>query len=123
MDNIIINSDLTKKIFSFLKSANSLKFLDPNIFETIDKYKENNGIDFNKYYLEYISGLPKLDFKTAVKISREVYKMYGKEQEFNEILKKLINNHCIGRGSLNPEDNNCITVDFEINRGYYIVII
>ena len=39
MDNSIINVDLLKKILSFLKKNNSLKHLDPNIFENIDRYK------------------------------------------------------------------------------------
>ena len=127
MTNIIINSDLTKKIFSFLETSNSLKFLDPSIFETIDKYKENNDIDFNNYYLEYISGLPKLDFKTVVKISREIYKNYDKEQDFDNILEKLVSNYCIGNGSLNPNDDNCITKAHEsrvlLSGTYYDVVL
>ena len=35
MDKSIININLLKKIASFLKKTNSLKYLDPNIFETI----------------------------------------------------------------------------------------
>ena len=127
MTNIIINSDLTKKIFSFLEIANSLKFLDSSIFETIDKYKENNDIDFNNYYLEYISGLPKLDFKTVVKISREIYKVYDKEQDFDNILEKLVSNYCISNGSLNPNDDNCITKAHEsrvlLSGTYYDVVL
>ena len=60
---------------SFLKKSNSLNYLDPNIFATIDGYRENSDIDFNDYYLEYIGSLPKLDFETAIKMSREVYQM------------------------------------------------
>lgn len=109
MDNIIINIDLLKKINSFLKKNNSLKYLDPNIFEIIDKYKEINNISFNDYFLEYIKNLPRLDFENVVKISREVYQLYGKEKEFDKILEKLINSYSIDTGSLNKEDDNCIT--------------
>lgn len=79
MDNSIINVDLLKKILSFLKKNNSLRYLDPNIFERIDRNKEFNDIPFTDYYLEYIKNLPRLDFETTVKISREVYQQYGKE--------------------------------------------
>lgn len=109
MDKSIINIDLLKKIASFLKKANSLKYLDPNIFETIDGNKEINDMSFNDYYLEYIRNLPKLDFESVVKISREVYQLYGKEQEFDRILERLINNYSIDTGSLNKDDDNCIT--------------
>ncbi len=111
----MIKTDLIKKISSFLKKANSLKFINPCLFETIDKYKEINNIDFNNYYLEYIAGLPKLDFETAVKISREVYKLYGKEQDFDRILERLVGNYSINIGSLNPSDENCITKATESN--------
>ena len=127
MDNIIINSNLTKKIFSFLKRVKSLTFLDLNIFEAIDKYKEINDIDFNNYYLEYVSNLPELDFESAVKISREVYKMYSKEQEFDEILKKLVDSNCISSGSLNPDEDNCIAKAHEsrilLSGTYYDVVL
>lgn len=79
MDNSIINVDLLKKILSFLKKNNSLRYLDPNIFERIDRNKEFNDIPFTDYYLEYIKNLPRLDFETTVKISREVYQQYGKD--------------------------------------------
>lgn len=109
MDKSIININLLKKIASFLKKTNSLKYLVPNIFETIDGNKEINDISFNDYYLEYISNLPKLDYESVVKISREVYQQYGKEQEFDRILERLINNYSIDTGSLNKDDDNCIT--------------
>lgn len=109
MDNSIINIDLLKKINSFLKKADSLRYLDPNIFETIDGYKEINDISFTDYYLEYIKNLPKLDFENAVKISREVYQLYGKEKDFDRILERLISNYSIDNGSLNKDDDNCIT--------------
>ncbi len=126
MANNIINFDLIKKINSFLKKVKSLKFIDPNLFETIDGYKDINGIDFNYYFLEYIAGLPKLDFETVIKISREVYKQYGKEHEFDKILERLISSHSIDNGSLNPDDDNCITKAAEskilLSGTYYDVI-
>ena len=85
MDNSIINVDLLKKILAFMKKTNSLKHLDPNIFETIDSHKEINDMPFTDYYLEYIKNLPSLDSENVVKISREVYQQYGKENDFNRI--------------------------------------
>ena len=108
MNKSIINVNLLKKINSFLKNTNSLKYLDPNIFENIDKYKEIIDISFNDYFLEYIKKLPKLDFENAVKISREVYQSYGKENEFDKIFKKLMSDYSINNGSLNKGDANCI---------------
>ena len=109
MDNSIINVGLLKQIHSFLKDCDSLKYLDPNIFENIDKSKENNNVSFVEYYLEYINSLPKLDFESVVKISREVYQLYGKEKEFDRILEKLKNSYSIDKGTLNKDDDNCIT--------------
>lgn len=109
MDNSIINVDLLKKILSFLKKNNSLRYLDPNIFERIDRNKEFNDIPFTDYYLEYIKNLPRLDFETTVKISREVYQQYGKENDFDRILEGLRSNCGIDIGSLNKDDDNCIT--------------
>lgn len=109
MNNMIINIGIIRKISSFLKKANSLRYLDPNIFEIIDKYKEINNISFNDYYLEYINNLPRLDFENVVKISREVYQLYGKEKEFDRILEKLIGNNSIITGSLNKDDDTCLT--------------
>lgn len=109
MDKSIININLLKKIASFLKKTNSLKYLVPNIFETIDGNKEINDISFNDYYLEYISNLPKLDYESVVKISREVYQQYGKEKEFDSILERLVSNYSIDIGSLDKDDNICIT--------------
>ena len=43
MDNSIINVGLLKQIHSFLKDCDSLRYLDPNIFENIDKSKGNYG--------------------------------------------------------------------------------
>lgn len=63
MDNSIINVDLLKKILSFLKKNNSLKHLDPSIFERIDGNKEFSDIPFTDYYLDYIKNLPRLDFE------------------------------------------------------------
>lgn len=127
MNNIVINKHLIKKIISFLKNADSIKHLDPNIFENIDRYKEIYDIDFNDYYLEYIKNLPKLDFESAVKISREVYQAHGKEKEFDSILERLINNHSIHMGSLNKNDDNCITKASEsrvlLSGTYYDVVL
>lgn len=105
----MINISIIKKVRLFLSQANSLKYLDPNIFEKIDRLKEIVEINFNEYFLEYISTLPKLDFENVVKISRKVYQVYGKENEFDTILEKLVSNHNIDNGSLNKEDENCIT--------------
>ena len=102
-------TELLKKIITFLKDTNSLKYLDPNIFEMIDNHKETIDLDYEDYFLKYVSNLPKLDFENVVKISREVYQIYGKEKEFDAILERLLNNYCINPGSLNKEDNNCIT--------------
>ena len=127
MNNIIINRNLIKKISSFLKKANSLKYLNPNIFETIDGYKEIDYMSFNDYYLDYIANLPRLDFENAAKISREVYQLYGKEKEFDRILEKLINNYNIDTGSLNKDDDNCITKASEsrvlLSGTYYDVVL
>ena len=127
MNNIVINKNLIKKIISFLKKNNSLKYLDPNIFETIDKYKEIQNIDFNDYYLEYIKNLPKLDFERAVRMSREVYQSFGKEKEFDRILERLISNHSIDMGTLNKNDDNCITKAHEsrvlLSGTYYDVVL
>ena len=124
---MIINKELIKKIISFLKKANSLKYLDSNIFEIIDEYKEIHDINFNDYYLEYIKNLPELDFKNVVKISREVYQSYGKEKEFDMILEKLISNYNIEMGSLNEIDDNCITKASEnrvlLSGTYYDVVL
>ena len=84
MDNSIINVDLLKKILAFMKKTNSLKYLDPNIFETIDEHKEINEIPFTDYYLDYIKNLPRLDLENVVKISREVYQQYGREKDFGQ---------------------------------------
>ena len=127
MSNAVINRNLLMKVISFLKKSNSLKYLDSNIFATIDGYRENSDIDFNDYFLEYISNLPKLDFETAVRIAREVYQMYGKENEFDIILNQLIANHSIDYGSLNKEDDNCLTKASEsrilLSGTYYDVIL
>ncbi len=127
MNNIIINTDLLKKILSFLKRNNSLKHLDPNIFENIDSNKEISDMSFTDYYLEYIKSLPKLDFETAVKISREVYQKYGKENDFDRILDGLKNNYSIDMGSLNKDDDNCIIKASEskvlLSGTYYDVVL
>lgn len=109
MDNSIINVGLLKQIHSFLKDCDSLRYLDPNIFDNIDKSKGNNNVSFVEYYLEYINSLPKLDFESVVKISREVYQLYGKEKEFDRILENLKSSYSIDKGTLNKDDDNCIT--------------
>ncbi len=127
MNNTIINTDLLKKILSFLKKNNSLKHLDPNIFENIDGNKEISDIPFTDYYLEYIKKLPRLDFETVVKISREVYQQYGKENDFDRILEGLRSNYGIDTGSLNKDDDNCITKASEsrvlLSGTYYDVVL
>ncbi len=127
MSNSIINISLLKQIRSFLKECDSLKYLNPNIFENIDKSKENNNMSFTDYYLDYINSLPKLEFTNVVKISREVYQLYGKEKEFDEILEKLKNSYSIDKGSLNKDDDNCITKASEnrvlLSKTYYDVVL
>ncbi|MBR3161564.1 MAG: hypothetical protein IKF19_02385 [Bacilli bacterium] len=108
MNKVTIKKNLIKKINDFLKKSKSLKYLDPSIFENIDKYKKIKDIDFNNYYLECIKKIPKLDTNSAIKISREVYKLYGKEKDFDRILKQLIDDHNIFPGSFNESDFNCI---------------
>lgn len=108
MSNAIINTDLLKKVMQFLKENRSLNYLDPDIFKNIDEHKEIIDVSFNDYYLEYIKKLPKLDFETAVRISREVYQQYGMENEFDRIFEWLRNNYGIDNGSLNKDDDNCI---------------
>lgn len=103
-----MNEQLLEKINIFLENSSSLNFLDPNIFDMINEHKEFNEISFDDYYLEYISSLPKLDFESAVKISREVYQMYGKENEFDSVLKRLMTGYYIDMGSLDKNDNNCV---------------
>lgn|SRR5574344_893 len=127
MNNTTINKNLIIKIISFFRKAKSLYYLDTNIFKNIDAYKEANDVNFNDYYLEYISSLPKLDFETAIKISREVYQSYGKENEFDEVLNKLVSNCYIFNGSLNKDDDNCIIKASEskilLSGTYYDVIL
>ena len=127
MNRIMANIDLIKKIKDFLKTSKSLNYLDPYIFEMVDKYKEFNGVDINDYYFEYINNLPKLGFENVVKISREVYQLYGKENEFDEMLKHLMMNHGIHIGSLNKNDSNYISKANEdrvlLTGTYYDVIL
>ncbi len=127
MANPRISIDLMKKINLFIKKSSSLKYLDPNIFEIIDENKEISEMDYSDYYIEFIEGLPELDFESAVKIAREVYQLYGKEEEFDRILEKMISNYSINNGSLNKEDDNCITKATEsrvlLSGTYYDVIL
>lgn len=103
-----MNEQLLEKINIFLKNLSSLNYLDPNIFDMINEHKRINEIPFDDYYLEYISSLPKLDFESAAKISREVFQMYGKENEFDNILERLKTGYYIDMGNLDKNDNNCV---------------
>lgn len=127
MNHTIINTDLLKKILSFLKKNKSLKYLDPNIFENIDKNKEISDISFDDYFLEYIKNVPRLDFETVVKISREVYQQYGKENDFDKILERLRRNYGIDTGSFHRDDDNCIAKASEnrvlLSGTYYDVVL
>lgn len=82
---------------------------------------------FTDYYLEYIKSLPRLDFENVVKISREVYQQYGKENDFDRILDGLRSNYVIDTGSLNKDDDNCITKASEsrvlLSGTYYDVVL
>lgn len=122
-----ININLVKKICYFLITDRSVKFLDPNIFETIDKSIESEDINYFDYFLQSIEALPKLDYNNVVKISREVFQLFGKEKEFDEILVKLESNHCIENGSLKKDDDNCITKATEssilLSGTYYDVVL
>lgn len=103
-----MNEQVLEKINLFFEKSSSLNFLDPNIFDMINEHKEVNEIPFGDYYLEYISSLPKLDFDNTVKISREIFQMYGKETEFDSILERLKTGYYIDMGSLDKNDNNCV---------------
>lgn len=103
-----MNEQVLEKINLFFEKSSSLNFLDPNIFDMINEHKEVNEIPFGDYYLEYISSLPKLDFDNTVKISREIFQMYGKETEFDNILERLKTGYYIDMGSLDKNDNNCV---------------
>lgn len=119
--------NIKEKIKLFLPKCGSLRKLDPNIFDNIDKYKEIDDLSYCDYYLEYIKSLPKLDKETAIRIAREVYQLFGREIDFDEILKYLNENNCINFGSLNKDDENCITKATESNvlltGTYYDVIL
>lgn len=121
-----MNEQLLEKINIFLKNSSSLNYLDPNIFDMINEYKRINEIPFDDYYLEYISSLPKLDFESAAKISREVFQMYGKENEFDNILERLKTGYYIDMGNLDKNDNNCVLKATEsrilLSGTYYDVI-
>ena len=109
MNRILFNKNLINKIRSFLKQSRDLKYIDPNIFGTIDDTKENSGINFNDYFLDYVKDLPELDFDSVVKISREVFQKFGRENEFDRVFDRLINSHDIDKGTFNKDDDNCIT--------------
>lgn len=121
-----MNEQLLEKINIFLKNSSSLNYLDPNIFDMINEHKRINEIPFDDYYLEYISSLPKLDFESAAKISREVFQMYGKENEFDNILERLKTGYYIDMGNLDKNDNNCVLKATEsrilLSGTYYDVI-
>ena len=129
----MIDKDLINKVIAFFKNSKSLKYLDPNIFISIDKYKEENkdiemnDLAFTEYYLKYIESLPKLSLEDTINISREVYRTYGKEKEFNSILNELTSQNKISLGSLNMIYDDCIVKAKENNillsGTYYDVIL
>ncbi len=101
--------NMLKKIIKFLKVYNNtVKYIDGDIFANIDKYKEESGLDFYETFLEYIKSLPLISYDNAVKIAREVYQIYGKEKDFDEILESLEKNHAIDNCSYDEKDDNFI---------------
>ena len=106
---IAIDRKVSKKIYDFTSENKSFKYLNTSLFENIDKYKEQINIDFTDYYIDRIKNLPKLSINNAVNISREVYKLYDKEKEFDEILNKLLTDKKIFTGTFDKNELNCIT--------------
>lgn len=111
MDNyeIAIDRNVSKKIYDFTEENKSFMYLNTSLFENIDKYKEQINIDFSDYYIACIKNLPKLSFDNVVNISKEVYKLYDKEKEFDEILNKMLTDKKIFTGTLDKTKSNCIT--------------
>ena len=106
---IAIDRKVSKKIYDFTEENKSFKYLNTSLFENIDKYKEQINIDFTDYYIDRIKNLPKLSFDNVVNISKEVYKLYDKEKEFDEILNKMLTDKKIFTGTLDKTKSNCIT--------------
>lgn len=124
---IAIDRKVSKKIYDFTSENKSFKYLNTSLFENIDKYKEQINIDFTDYYIDRIKNLPKLSINNAVNISREVYKLYDKEKEFDEILNKLLTDKKIFTGTFDKNELNCITNSTQskifLSGTYYDVIL
>lgn len=124
---IAIDRKVSKKIYDFTEENKSFKYLNTSLFENIDKYKEQIDIDFTDYYIDRIKNLPKLSINNAVNISREVYKLYDKEKEFDEILNKLLTDKKIFTGTFDKNELNCITNSTQskifLSGTYYDVIL
>lgn len=124
---IAIDRKVSKKIYDFTEENKSFKYLNTSLFENIDKYKEQIDIDFTDYYIDRIKNLPKLSFDNVVNISKEVYKLYDKEKEFDEILNKLLTDKKIFTGTFDKNELNCITNSTQskifLSGTYYDVIL
>lgn len=124
---IAIDRKVSKKIYDFTEENKSFKYLNTSLFENIDKYKEQIDIDFTDYYIDCIKNLPKLSFDNVVNISKEVYKLYDKEKEFDEILNKLLTDKKIFTGTFDKNELNCITNSTQskifLSGTYYDVIL
>lgn len=124
---IAIDRKVSKKIYDFTSENKSFKYLNTSLFENIDKYKEQIDIDFTDYYIDCIKNLPKLSINNAVNISKEVYKLYDKEKEFDEILNKLLTDKKIFTGTFDKNELNCITNSTQskifLSGTYYDVIL
>lgn len=124
---IAIDRKVSKKIYDFTSENKSFKYLNTSLFENIDKYKEQIDIDFTDYYIDCIKNLPKLSFDNVVNISKEVYKLYDKEKEFDEILNKLLTDKKIFTGTFDKNELNCITNSTQskifLSGTYYDVIL
>jgi hypothetical protein len=124
---IAIDRKVSKKIYDFTSENKSFKYLNTSLFENIDKYKEQINIDFTDYYIDRIKNLPKLSFDNVVNISKEVYKLYDKEKEFDEILNKMLTDKKIFTGTLDKTKSNCITNSTQskifLSGTYYDVIL
>ena len=124
---IAIDRKVSKKIYDFTSENKSFKYLNTSLFENIDKYKEQINIDFTDYYIDRIKNLPKLSFDNVVNTSKEVYKLYDKEKEFDEILNKMLTDKKIFTGTLDKTKSNCITNSTQskifLSGTYYDVIL
>lgn len=108
MDKFKNIDTLSKKVKEFLENSKNIEYIDPSMFEMIDKNKENSTQDYLSYFLNHLKTLPTISFEDVVRISREVFKSMGREQDFDAILNRLRENGYISKGSLNIEDENCI---------------